>query len=258
MQSKIEEISSSFIYDPVLYNKRSARQLLPWLFKKIPVRSVVDIGCGIGTWLAVAKELGINDLKGYDHSNYDHSTFVIPANLFSKVDLSSKIKDSRKYDLALCLEVAEHLPDSSADTLIEALCSLSDIVLFSAAIPGQPGQNHINCQWPEYWQQKFQKEGFNAFDIIRDTFWSNEDLEWWYRQNIILFSRSVVFAGYSFHETQLRRLIHPDLYSLKMEKIEELQKIKIETVFRPSLLFACKTLIKSIFVSPFQKLNHKS
>ena len=57
----------------------------------------------------------------------------------------------RRFDLALCLDVTEHLPRECADPLVTLLTSLAPVVAFSAAIPVQDSYNHVNCQWPAYW-----------------------------------------------------------------------------------------------------------
>src|SRR5690606_34222821 len=102
-------------------------------------------------------------------------------------DLTKKLELNKKYDMAISLEVAEHLPESAADTFVESLTSHASIILFSAAIPQQGGQYHVNEQWPNYWNEKFKKRGFQAFDILRSEFWNNEHVPWWYRQNMVFF-----------------------------------------------------------------------
>jgi hypothetical protein len=86
----------------------------------------------------------------------------------------------RKYDLAICLEVAEHLPVSSAGTLVDSITRASDLILFSAAIPLQTGTHHINEQWQDYWAALFDQRGFVASDIVRPAIWGRPDVRWWY------------------------------------------------------------------------------
>jgi hypothetical protein len=87
----------------------------------------------------------------------------IPKECFAEVELDKGISVDRKYDLAISVEVAEHLPPNAADIFIESIVKASDIVLFSAAIPFQGGTNHINEQWPEYWNKLFNKNGYYRF-----------------------------------------------------------------------------------------------
>ena len=94
----------------------------------------------------------------------------------------------QRFDLALCLEVAEHLPASSAPVLIESLVSAAPVVLFSAAVPEQGGVHHINEQWPSYWEKLFAERGLRKFDVIRPLIWNNCSIQPWYRQNLYLFT----------------------------------------------------------------------
>jgi hypothetical protein len=87
----------------------------------------------------------------------------------------------------MSLEVAEHLPEASSKKFIESLTRLSDFILFSAAIPFQTGENHINEQWPCYWDSLFRQHGFTAVDALRKKIWHDPNVGFWYRQNIMLF-----------------------------------------------------------------------
>ena len=81
---------------------------------------------------------------------WNASSCLSARRFFVASDLSEPITIDRGYDLALCIEVAEHLPLSSEPTLIEELTSAAQAVMFSAAIPGQEGVNHVNEQWLDY------------------------------------------------------------------------------------------------------------
>ena len=108
----------------------------------------------------------------------------------------------------MCLEVAEHLPEASSDGLISSIVT-SDSILFSAACPGQPGQHHVNCQWPIYWQNLFNSCGLACDDSIRWKIWDDTRIPPWYRQNIFWARRNPTNAGL---EPQLVGVIHPDMY----------------------------------------------
>ena len=91
---------------------------------------------------------------------------------FIERDLSQRITIDSKYDLACCLEVAEHLPPERAGSFVEDLTKLAPVVLFSAAIPGQGGDNHVNEMWQHHWARLFAKNGFRAVDYVRPMIWS--------------------------------------------------------------------------------------
>ena len=127
---------------------RSAREIIPLVFELIRPRSVIDVGCGSGTWLAVCQEFGVEDILGVDGDYVDEKILTIPKSRFSPRDLRKPFQIGRRFDLVLSLEVAEHLPAESAGSFIDSLTAHGDVVLFSAAIPHQGGMRHLNEQWP--------------------------------------------------------------------------------------------------------------
>lgn len=180
-------------YSDAFYDKmssdavRSASAIVPILRDLLSPQSVIDVGCGQGAWLSVIKAAGIEDVYGVDGTWVDREQLLIGKTEFEAVDLEKPWQPKKRYDLALCLEVAEHLPDRSSAALVHSLCRSSEVVLFSAAIPGQQGTNHINEQWPEYWKAIFEKEGYTCCDIIRSKVWRNPAVAWYYQQNLFLF-----------------------------------------------------------------------
>ncbi len=120
----------------------------------------------------------------------DQASLAIPQAdfLFQVLELDQPWELTESFDLCCCLEVAEHLPHESADTLISNLTVASDVVLFSAAIPGQEGTDHINEQWPEYWERSFAVRGYLKLDILRPRI-GRTTVGWYYQQNMYLFVR---------------------------------------------------------------------
>ena len=177
-----------YIHKEEIHNEQSATQVVPLIMKLTRPSSVLDVGCGIGTWLKVFSDNGINDLMGIDGDYVDRDLLFkyIEAKNFLPKNLSKPFDLGRKFDLAISLEVAEHLPESSADSFVASLAAHSDTIIFSSAIPGQDGQNHLNEQWPVYWQKKFSELGYQFYDVIRPWIWYNEKVQWWYRQNMFL------------------------------------------------------------------------
>ena len=163
--------------------------MLPHLLELAAPRSIVDVGCGIGTWLKAAAELGVRDLAGLDGAYVDRSLLQIPHEQFTAIDLTQPFRVERTFDVALSLEVAEHLPEASAEPFIESLTRLAPVILFSAAIPHQMGAHHINEQWQTWWVERFARAGFIAVDCMRRRVWDDPDVEWWYAQNMLLMAR---------------------------------------------------------------------
>jgi SAM-dependent methyltransferase len=157
--------------------------LLPML---PPVRTAVDVGCGVGLWLAALEARGV-DVTGFDGPWVDTHSLRIAKERFRRTDLARPLPLMRRSDLAISLEVAEHLPESAALTFVNSLTRLSDVVLFSAAIPGRGGTGHVNEQWPEYWAARFDTKGYALADVLRVPLWEDERIPYWYRQNTFLY-----------------------------------------------------------------------
>jgi SAM-dependent methyltransferase len=174
---------------------RSAQVVVPIVVDLVKPKCVVDVGCGVGTWLAVFKECGVENIKGLDGDYVDRSLLRIPREDFHPVDLTQPFSLEQTFDLAVSLEVAEHLPQSSAIGFVESLVKLAPIILFSAAVPYQGGTDHLNEQWPEYWKQLFLKYNYKMFDPVRKLIFNDKRVEWWYRQNIFMFASSNIIEG---------------------------------------------------------------
>lgn len=168
---------------------RSARRVLPHVLQLVQPRSIVDVGCGVGTWLKAANELGIEDVAGIDGTYVDRAMLQIDGARFTPADLSRPFALPRTFELAMSLEVAEHLPETSASGFVRSLGNLAPVVLFSAAIPKQIGESHINCQWQQWWVERFAEVGYVAVDCLRRRVWDDPEVEWWYAQNMLLFVR---------------------------------------------------------------------
>jgi len=124
------------------------------------------------------------------------SQLRIPKSSFRKEDISKPFSVGRKADLAICLEVGEHLADAAAAGLVKSLTDTAPVVLFSAAIPDQPGTGHINCQWPEYWAALFKRYGYISIDCIRRKVWTDPRVEYWYAQNIFIYVKESGLGKY--------------------------------------------------------------
>jgi len=169
--------------------------------------SLLDVGCGTGTWLRAAMDLGVAKAVGVDGIAVSDELLQVSRDTIKVIDLTSPFRLGERFDMAICLEVAEHLPESCAAQLVDAIEAHTDLVLFSAACPGQPGQHHVNCQWPSYWQDHFNRCGFFCEDSIRWQIWSDPRIEPWYRQNVFWARRNPSLAG---SEPRIQPVIHPD------------------------------------------------
>jgi SAM-dependent methyltransferase len=178
-------------YDDIdAMSSASAAAIVPWVVGALSPTSVLDVGCGRGAWLAAFKAAGVHDVLGLDGDYVDRSTLHIGPDEFRAVDLIEPPALGRTFDLVVSLEVAEHLPAAAAPAFVAWLVSVAPVVLFSAAIPGQGGVNHVNEQWPDYWADQFEAVGYGAIDAVRPRFWNDDRVEFYFAQNIILYARA--------------------------------------------------------------------
>ncbi len=189
-------------YDKQYYTRhrpgalQSARSIVPKVLALTGPKSVVDFGCGDGSWLSVFREHGITRILGIDGPWIQPEELQIPAREFQEADLQSPFRVDKRFDLVVSLEVAEHLPEKSADTFVESLVSAGKVILFSAAVPNQGGLHHVNEQWPTYWQEKFASRGYVCVDCLRPYMWEDPTVDWWYAQNILLYVKREAIHDY--------------------------------------------------------------
>lgn len=228
---------TKYFHEVEVHNTKAAEEVVPFILNLIKPNSVVDVGCGLGTWLKVFQDNGLKDILGIDGAHTDISKIVIDKNYFVVKDLENEFNVDRKFDLAVTLEVAEHLKNTSADSFIKSITQLSDIILFSAAIENQGGQNHINEQFPNYWEKLFNKYGFEFYDIIRFEFWENQNVDLWYRQNMLLaIKKGSELTKFEKHKNNIN-IVHPEHYINKLNQIYD---------GRMGFIFPFKILYKTI------------
>jgi SAM-dependent methyltransferase len=192
-----------------------ASAALSAIFEAGTPTSLLDVGCGTGTWLAAAIQMGVPDVLGIDGVDLTPEHLLFPAERFMKVDLGSPVRLGRRFAAALCLEVAEHLESTAAMGLIDTLTAHSDLVVFSAACPRQIGQHHVNCQWPSYWQELFNAHSYSCWDEVRWRIWNDARIEPWYRQNLFIARRDESNAG---DEPRLLPVVHPEICGQMVEE----------------------------------------
>ena len=211
---------------------KSARNIVPIILNEFKIKSVVDIGCANGLWLSVFNEFGIEDYLGLDGHWIKREDLMIPNEKFKPFDLNNSLDLNKKFDLAISIEVAEHLPEIRAKSFISNICNLADIVLFSAAVPFQEGEGHINCQWQSYWRNIFSDNGFIAIDILRPKIWNNKDVNMIYSQNMFIYINKDLLVQnkeYSilkkYSEIPFFSIINPRFFNNEIEKHKRRQKL---------------------------------
>lgn len=173
----------------------SARRILPPLLDLFGTTSLVEIGCGNAHWTQAAIDAGVSDYCVVDGRWNDRDQLLVDSTRFYEADLALPLRLERRFDMALCLEVAEHVPQDSADVLVQSLCDLADVVVFGAAIPFQGGFGHLNEQWPSWWREKFECRGYHPHDLIRPVHWEDRAIHYWYRQNAFVYVNKANYAA---------------------------------------------------------------
>lgn len=166
----------------------SARVVAPLICEVVHPSSVLDVGCGRGAWLLSFREMGADFIRGIDGDYVDLNELLIPRESFVCRDLAKLTEIPGKYDLAICVEVLEHLSPQAGRRIVAALTRAAPVVLFSAAVPGQGGTGHVNEQWPEYWRERFEAHGYRMLDLVRPQIRNDRRVAWWYRQNLLIFA----------------------------------------------------------------------
>jgi SAM-dependent methyltransferase len=221
-------------YDEAFYSRRralsraSAEVVLGDLIAALKPKSMIDIGCGTGSWLAVAKERGVDRVVGIDGGTVPAHLLEIAADAFVTQDLNLPLQVNGKFDLAMCLEVAEHLGAERAEGLVAELAERSDCVLFGAAIPQQIGTNHINCRWQSYWKGLFQAQGYVRLSYVQERFWHDRRVNVVYRQNAGLYLKKSRFDTARLEALSiplgsqggLVDVVHPELYLLYLNQLK--------------------------------------
>jgi SAM-dependent methyltransferase len=212
---EMTEYTEAFYDDQERQSLASARVVLDQLFAHYHPTSVVDIGCGLGTWLAACTERGATDILGIDGAHVNRRRLHIPSDRFLASDLSRPLGVDRRFELAISLEVSEHLPGDRANSFVAELTALADVVLFSAALPYQGGTGHVNENWPEYWADKFRKRGYVLVDLFRPVLWHDQRVAFWYRQNTFLYVRAEQIGALGLAAWRLGDMplssVHPEL-----------------------------------------------
>src|SRR5687767_7536691 len=201
-----------YVHTTAVHNLNAPREVVPYLVELFKPQSVLDVGCGTGTWLKVFHDEGVQDITGLDGDfiNIELLSENINIQQFHAADLAEPFDLKRKFDLVISLEVAEHLPETAANQFIESLTRHADTIVFSAALPGQGGQNHLNEQWKKYWIDKFSAYHFTVYDILREKFWNNNKVDWWYKQNMLVFSKKDL-SSLLPSSSSILEAVHPDL-----------------------------------------------
>jgi hypothetical protein len=254
-----KKYSSAFYDETLLTSMRSANEVVPLILDLTGAKSVIDLGCGTASWLHVFQKNGVERVCGVDRDSLSKANLQIDAANMVQRDLTEDLNIGETFDLSTCLEVAEHLPAECAAKIVDNLTQLAPMVLFSAAIPHQGGTNHINEQWPEYWAQLFAAKGYRVVDCVRDAIWQNEDVAYWYAQNLLLYVREDVLAA-NERLSEMAKMTNPARLTLVHPKvyIKNYKTLRSPKVFLMRTLWNClPRVIRLRLVKPLSEMIWK-
>ncbi|MEB3326862.1 MAG: class I SAM-dependent methyltransferase [Synechococcus sp.] len=231
---------------------QSALKYIEHLFKFYLPKSVIDVGCGRGAWLLACQNKGATELTGIDGTWNSQDKMLSQTIKFRPINLSDPPPNSNeRYDLAMSLEVAEHLPQSQADSFTEYLTKLADQILFSAAYTNQGGDNHLNEQPHSYWAQKFLARGYVPYDLFRPVFWGDDSIDYCYQQNAYLYVKKNSFLIAKLAELGYKPItniyfmdcIHPRLYE-QQGKLRTFAAKRLEKFLPGQIKYRLKKILR--------------
>lgn len=137
---------------------RSAELVAGAVYDAYRPASLADLGCGCGVYGRFFRAKGVKVLSLDGALPPPEHSFPVD---LQRRDLAAPFENIwGKFDLALCLEVAEHIPEEFSDTFLKNLTAFSDRLVMSAAPPGQGGHHHVNERPRRYWAAKLAALGF--------------------------------------------------------------------------------------------------
>ena len=169
-------------------SRASAQVVSSLLLREMRIASLLDVGGGHGAWAREWLAAGVADVLAVDGAYVDQGQLAVPIAHFKSHDLAQPLDLKRSFDLVQSLEVAEHIAADRADTFVDNLVRHGDVILFSAAVPRQGGEHHVNEQPPEYWRQKFAERGYAVYDWLRPLLADQRMVKPWYRFNSFIYA----------------------------------------------------------------------
>jgi SAM-dependent methyltransferase len=192
----------SELYDALYYKdvdelaSRSVPTMASSITGSFKPRRIIDVGCGTGALLEALRDAGCSCM-GLEYSDAGLAICRSRGLDVRKFDVerSSLSHDLGTFDVAVSMEVAEHLPATCAEPFVELLTSLAPVVVFTAATPGQGGVDHVNLQPHLYWIDLFKSRGFHFQKDLseewRSRWEAGGDVVSFYHKNLMIYRRTI-------------------------------------------------------------------
>jgi SAM-dependent methyltransferase len=247
----VSNYSPEFYAGVISGMQQSAARVVPLVVERLQPKSVIDLGCGRGAWVKAFLERGVEKVVGVDGPWAPQAGLLVPEANFQCADLERDLPDLGRFDCGVSLEVAEHLSVQAGRRLVAYLTSRCDVVVFSAAIPGQGGTDHITERWQTYWVSIFAEHGYAPATWLRDAIWSDPQVEPWYSQNVLVFSNASDAAA----QRPIGNLdvVHPRMYQMKLEENAKLRNLDPSVISARTLLRAAVPLLASKVVGKLSR-----
>jgi SAM-dependent methyltransferase len=189
------------MYDPKYYERHFNEyreweiRLAKFFSDRYKINSVIDIGCGVGSYLEGHVRSGVTKVRGLEY-NYKSAVGYFPDILkphISYADATKPLDINDKFDCAWSVEVAEHIMPSGTEQFIDNLTSLTEnYILLTAAPPGQSGTGHIKLREKQFWIDAIKAKGFDYLEdevkVLQEE-WKKLGAEWYITKNVMLFKK---------------------------------------------------------------------
>lgn len=157
------------------------------IFNDENIKTIVDFGCGPGTYVNFFKYAGF-DIDGYDGNP---NTVELSRGLCSVLDLTTNFELGKTFDCVLSLEVGEHVPKEYEQNYINNLVKYSKkYIIISWGVPGQGGYGHVNCQTNEYVKNEFKKRGYESMDLLEVAIRNSAEASW-FANTLMVFKKII-------------------------------------------------------------------
>jgi SAM-dependent methyltransferase len=164
-----------------------------FIAEKYMPASVLDIGCGIGAYLLLFRQHGAARILGVD--GIPANATALPDDAYQVRDLALPLEFDGSFDIVVCVEVAEHLDARHADVLLDSITRhAGQVIVFSAAEPGQPGHGHINCAPIAQWLGMLAVRGWYP-ELVDSLGMRSLATMSWFRRNLVVLRRGDPEAG---------------------------------------------------------------
>ncbi|MFZ0847076.1 MAG: class I SAM-dependent methyltransferase [Pseudolabrys sp.] len=242
MSSDGQITAIDYSHDDTLHSVRGAELALSALFLRGVPGRILDIGCGTRSWLAAARKLGVREVVGVDGISVADELLKLSRDGIMRHDLRMPLELDQTFDLYLPGGGRKFGGGARQYSHRQHHASRRYVLVFGG-VSRAGCTHHVNCQWPEYWQARFNKRGSTCSDDLRWKVWNESEIEPWYRQNMFVAVRDSAGAG---HEARIVKAIHPDMLPTFSGTFFDEHRSQIENGFMPFAWYAQAPVVAAV------------